>query len=150
MTRGQIGGIAAWVAFVLAFGCMVLLSGCSSWLAGTKTAPTGVSFLDVEQAGPIQGLHAADGKDRMTADIGWEHETSIGCQANAPRPELCRQDKKRFWYRTQDSNGSAAQIATLQAQAQTNDKLASGLTETLNTFLPLAKAGAKAAGVPVP
>lgn len=126
-----------------------LLAGCSGMLAGTRSAPTGTTFADIEKAGEVEGISVADGKDRQSFDTGSKTEEAIGCEPGVD-PRWCRRVKKEFWLKTADSNGSTAQAAALETQARSNHELACTLKGTLGVLVPLAAAGAKVAGLPVP
>ncbi|MFO1038145.1 MAG: hypothetical protein U1E45_15010 [Geminicoccaceae bacterium] len=134
---------------VIALLLCALLGACSGMLAGTKSNPTGTTFASIEKAGEVEGVSVADGKDRQSFDTGSRTKESVGCEPGVD-PRLCRRVEKEFWLKTADSNGSNAQAAALETQARSNHELTCALRGTMGVLVPLAAAGAKVAGLPVP
>lgn len=117
------------------------LGGCL-FNAGSADNPTGTTHVSVGQFGPLQGLTIADGKDRQSVLAQYESSSSQGCGIPG-RPDLCKKSASKVSIETRDSNGSVAQAAAMQAQAETTGK-------ALDVIGGLVSAGAAVAPIPVP
>lgn len=101
---------------ILAALLPLALGGCL-WDAGSPDNPTGTTHVTVGQFGTLRDLAIHDGKDRQSVVATYDATTAEACEI-PNRPDLCKRTTARVTIETRDSNGSAAQAAALQAQAE--------------------------------
>ena len=128
-------------AILTSLALMAMLSGCLGD-AGSPDNPVGTTHVAVAQFGSLQGLSIHDGKDRQSVFVSYRSQTAKGCEI-PKRPDLCERTTAHVALETRDSNGSTAQAAALQAQAENVGKALDLVGSTVG-------AAVKLAPIPVP